>query len=189
MLGNFLMKKKLFKIFKNKIVFLSERLIFTEETDSIFYPFSTSHCRMFDIIRTDLFPLTTWSGRRMFNVKSLAGFFFLLIWMFCFAFLIYHLQYMIFIFLYFLFGFFIDWRKRAFSKALAMKQRPEPFRPSKESRSWHRRCSKWRPSMRKLVGGRERLEPGHALTSQAHALLWNDIRNTCNLWLAEGSRC
>ncbi|XP_075002657.1 serologically defined colon cancer antigen 8 isoform X6 [Calonectris borealis] len=28
-----------------------------------------------------------------------------------------------------------DWRKRAFSKALAMKQRPEPFRPSKESRS------------------------------------------------------
>lgn len=84
---------------------------------------------------------------------------------------------------------FVDWKKIAFSRASATKQRPKPFRPSKESRSWHRRYSKWRPSMTKLVGGRERLEPGHWLTRQAHALLWNDIRNTCNLWLAEGSRC
>lgn len=84
---------------------------------------------------------------------------------------------------------FVDWKKIAFSRGLATKQRPKPFRPSKGSRSWHRRYSKWRPSMTKLVGGRGRLEPGHSLTSQAHALLWNDIRNTCNLWLAEGSRC
>lgn len=84
---------------------------------------------------------------------------------------------------------FVDWKKRASSRASAAKQRPRPFRPSKELRSWHRRCSKWRPSMTELVGGGERLEPGPWLTSPAHALLWNDIRNTCNLWLAEGSRC
>lgn len=44
-------KEVVFKIFKNKIVFLSERLIFAQEIDHIFYPFSTSHWRMFDIVR------------------------------------------------------------------------------------------------------------------------------------------
>lgn len=193
MLGNFPMKKTLcWKFWKNDIVFLSARLIFAGEVERIFYPFSTSHWRMFDIVG-ERSVCITWSGRRMFSAKSLAGWmlFLLLLLFWCAALLlwIHHLQGAVWFIRISYLGFLTGWRKRALGKALAAKRRPEPFRPSEESGSWHRRCSKWRPSMSELVGGRERLEPGHSLASRAHALLWNDIRNTCNLWLAEGSRC
>lgn len=44
-------KQACLKFFENKIKFLSERLIFAQEMVHIFYPFYTSHWRMFDIVR------------------------------------------------------------------------------------------------------------------------------------------
>lgn len=41
----------MFKIFKNKTLFLSAGPIFSQEIDHAFYPFSTSRWRMFDIVR------------------------------------------------------------------------------------------------------------------------------------------